>query len=85
MTEETYAGDVLIKLIGPFSDIQALTTYDGFQVALLSDSTTIRLPALGQRINYETLWTIAEVKLCASNWDFEYFMGELDKPNDRQT
>lgn len=54
--------------------------FGGYDVFVLSNGVTIRLPIGYARIPYDHVELIAQVKLDIPQWEFDYWIGQ--QPND---
>jgi hypothetical protein len=78
---DTFAKSRVAAMISEFGNVAAelpnFSNY-GYDVYLLEDGTTIRLPVGNERIEYDDVMLIAEDKLKMSQYAFEAWLGSQD-------
>lgn len=75
--EESFAKSVIedmIRQYGTVSDI--VKDFNGYDLWVLDNGVTIRLPADNSRIPEVVVNVIAEVKLEISTWEYDYWLGQ---------
>ena len=64
----------MIREYGIVNDV--IKNYHGYDLWMLADGVTIRLPADNSRIPEPIVGVITEVKLGLGSWEYDYWLGQ---------
>lgn len=77
MQEDSFAKNVVEDMIREYANVdQVMTEYEGYDLWILDNGTTIRLPENFSRIPEQEVALIAEVKLQMGTMEYDYWLGQ---------